>query len=99
VGAQKKNGNYPQTSAALLDELKAEGVNVDDLALPLKLSVGTPGTEPLSITYMRVGESFEVRALDHEGRPLADNGRDVVLRPPSTDGGEPKAQRPERDDS
>ncbi|MDB5099174.1 MAG: hypothetical protein JWM80_3595 [Cyanobacteria bacterium RYN_339] len=85
VTAQTKNGSYPQTSAALIDELKAEGVIVDDLPLPLKLSVGTPATEPLAITYMRVGESFEIRALDAEGRPLADNGRDVVLRPTSTE--------------
>ena len=45
----------------------------------MKLSVGTPATEPLSISYIRVGDSFEVRGLDREGRPLEDNGRDVIF--------------------
>jgi hypothetical protein len=94
--ATKNGGAFPTTSAAILDELKTEGVAVDDLPLPLKLSVGTPATEPLAITYMRVGESFEVRALDADGRPLADNGRDVVLRPTSADDPDasPRRKRP-----
>jgi hypothetical protein len=95
--ASKNNGAFPTTSAAILDELKAEGVDVDQLPLTFKLSVGTPATEALAMSYMRVGESFEIRALDAEGRPLADNGRDVVLRPPSDEepGSLPKRNHPE----
>lgn len=84
VKVQAQSGSYPSTSAAILDEMKKEGVNPDDLPLTLKLTVNTEATQPLEITYKVVGESFEIRALDSEGRPLADNGRDVVLRPPPT---------------
>jgi hypothetical protein len=85
VALEAQNGAYPTTQEAIEGELKKEGIKTEDLPLPLKLSVNTPPTEALQIGYSRVGPSFEVRALDTEGRPLSDNGRDIILRPPPKD--------------
>jgi hypothetical protein len=81
VAIQAHTGAYPTTQEAILEEIKKEGVVTEDLPLPFKLSVNSPPTEAYQVSYTRLGASFEVRALDAEGRPLADNGRDIVLRP------------------
>jgi hypothetical protein len=79
IAYEAKNGRYPDSEEMIYQEIEAKGVKLDKLKLPIKLAVNTPASEPYQISYRLVGDGFEVRAVDKEGRPFALGGRDVVL--------------------
>ena len=54
--------------------------------VPINLAINTPASEPYQISYRLVGDGFEVRAVDKEGRPFTLKGRDVVLTHKPVDG-------------
>jgi hypothetical protein len=85
IAYEAKNGRFPDNEAALMEQIVAKGIKPESLKLPIKLAINTPATEPYQISYRLVGDGFEVRAVDKEGRPFLVGGKDVVLTAPSGD--------------
>jgi hypothetical protein len=95
IAIKDKRGAYPDSEEQILAEVASQGVAVAKLPLPIKLVVNGDPVEPLQISYRLVGAGFEVRALDTEGRPLAVNGRDVILRAITQESGTESSPDPE----
>jgi hypothetical protein len=85
IAYEAKNGRFPDSEEALMAQIVAKGIKPESLKLPIKLAINTPATEPYQISYRLVGDGFEVRAVDKEGRPFVVSGKDVVLTAPSRD--------------
>ena len=79
IAYEATNGRYPDSEEFILKEIEAKGIKLDKLKLPIKLAVNTPAAEPYQISYRLVGDGFEVRAVDKEGRPFSVGGKDIVL--------------------
>lgn len=81
IAIQEKTGRLPVNADQLLVQLEAQGVDLKKVNPPLKIVINTLGTEPLTVVLKTTPEGYEIHALDFEGRPLAKNGRDVILMP------------------
>ena len=79
IAVQARTGRPPDSVNQLMTQIKDQGVDLKKLNPPLRLMVNAPGTDGLSIILNTTRDGFEVRALDADGRPLAEDGRDVVL--------------------
>lgn len=77
-----RTGRPPDSVDQLLEQIASQGVDLKKVNPPLKLVLNGPATDPLTITVATQPKTFEIRALDADGRSLAENGRDVVLTPP-----------------
>jgi hypothetical protein len=82
VAIQGRTGRWPDSVAQVLDQLKAQGVDLETLNPPLRLLVNAPADDKLTIVLITRAQGFEVRATDAAGGSLAENGRDVVLTAP-----------------
>jgi hypothetical protein len=78
ISYEAKNGRYPDNEAAIMEMIQAKGVKPEGLKIPIKLAINTPATEPWQISFRLVGDGFEVRAVDKDGRPFTMHGKDVV---------------------
>lgn len=78
IAFEARNGRYPDSEEMLFKELEAKGIKAESQPVPIKLAINAPASEPYQISFRLVGDGFEVRAVDKEGRPFAVNGRDVI---------------------
>jgi hypothetical protein len=78
IAFEARNGRFPDSEELILKEIEAKGVKPASLPLPIHLAINTLATEPYQISFRLVGDGFEVRAVDKEGRPFSINGRDVI---------------------
>lgn len=85
VALHTRDGRYPDSEEAIRKAIEEQGVKLEKLPVPLKLFINSPPNEALGISYRLVGVGYEIRALDGDGRPFAESGKDVVLTEKNSD--------------